>query len=92
MADRAEAMAAEKRAQQNARKAEVQAEQEVEQERLAAVGEMAAGLSFTLMAFAGGYIITGAGYAALFLLAGGLTILGAATFWVFFRTYGSAQK
>ncbi|MDZ4717298.1 MAG: MFS transporter [Roseiflexaceae bacterium] len=51
------------------------------------VTEMSAGLSFTVMAFAGGYIITFLGYQALFLLGALLTMGGAGIFWWYYRRF-----
>jgi MFS family permease len=51
------------------------------------VTEMAAGVSFTLITFAGGYIITYLGYQQLFLLGALLSLLGAWSFWWYFRRF-----
>jgi MFS family permease len=51
------------------------------------VTEMSAGLSFTVIAFAGGYIITSFGYQALFLFGALLTMAGAATFWWYYQRF-----
>jgi MFS family permease len=47
------------------------------------VNEMAAGLSFALMALAGGYIIVEYGYTAAFLVGAVLTLAGTLLFWVY---------
>jgi MFS family permease len=46
---------------------------------------MAAGLSWSVMAFGGGYLITALGYRSLFLTGAGLTVAGALLFWAYFR-------
>ena len=46
---------------------------------------MAAGLSWSAMAFGGGYLITALGYRSLFLTGAGLTVAGALLFWGYFR-------
>jgi len=46
---------------------------------------MAAGLSWSAMAFGGGYLITALGYRSLFLTGAGLTVAGALLFWAYFR-------
>jgi MFS family permease len=51
------------------------------------VTEMAAGLSFTVIVFAGGYIIGGVGYQALFLFGAALTLIGGLLFWWYFRRF-----
>jgi MFS family permease len=45
----------------------------------------ALGLSWTALAFGGGYLITSLGYRPLFLLAGLMTAGGTVLFWAFFR-------
>ncbi|HEU5090152.1 MAG TPA: MFS transporter, partial [Roseiflexaceae bacterium] len=52
---------------------------------VAGVTEMAAGLSFTLVALLGGYLIAWYSYTLLFGLAAVLTVLGALVFWAYFR-------
>lgn len=52
------------------------------------VNEMAAGLSFSLMALAGGYIIVNYGYSAAFLVGATLTLFGTAVLAVYVRIYG----
>jgi MFS family permease len=49
------------------------------------VGEMAAGLCFTLITFGGGYVISLLGYQTLFLAAAAVTALSALAFWLAFR-------
>jgi MFS family permease len=56
------------------------------------VTEMAAGVSFTLITFAGGYIIKLFGYQQLFLFGALLSILGAGSFWWYFRQFQPAAK
>ena len=51
---------------------------------ISGAGEMAAGFSFAAIALGGGYIIAAWGYAALFLMAAGLTLIGGLLFWVYF--------
>jgi MFS family permease len=51
------------------------------------VTEMAAGVSFTLITFAGGYIIIQLGYQTLFLLGAALSMAGALAFWAYFRRF-----
>jgi predicted MFS family arabinose efflux permease len=51
------------------------------------VTEMSAGLSFTVIAFAGGYIITSFGYQALFLFGALLTMAGAGLFWWYYQRF-----
>jgi len=46
---------------------------------------MAAGLSWSAMAFGGGYLITALGYRSPFLAGAGLTVAGALLFWAYFR-------
>jgi MFS family permease len=46
---------------------------------------MAASLSFGMMAFTGGYLISALGYGSLFLSGAGLTTIGALLFWTYFR-------
>jgi predicted MFS family arabinose efflux permease len=46
---------------------------------------MAAGLSWSAVAFGGGYVITALGYRSLFLIGAGLTAAGALLFWAYFR-------
>jgi MFS family permease len=52
---------------------------------MAGAGETAAGFSFALMAFSGGYIITGYGYRELFLLGFALSGLGTLIFGLYLR-------
>lgn len=52
---------------------------------VAGAGEMAAGMSFSVMALLGGYLIATSGYQSLFLLSAGLTVVGALLFWFYFR-------
>ena len=47
------------------------------------VNEMAAGLSFSLMALGGGYLIASFGYRELFLLGSGITAVGTLIFYLF---------
>ena len=49
---------------------------------------MAVGVSWTALAVGGGYLIAGIGYRELFLLAGGLTMIGVMLFWLVFRKIG----
>jgi predicted MFS family arabinose efflux permease len=51
-------------------------------------GEMAAGLSFAMVALVGGYIIAGPGYPLTFLLGAGMTLAGTVIFWFFLRAKG----
>jgi len=51
---------------------------------LAGLGETFGGLNFALLALAGGYIIKGQGFAALFLLGSGLVLVGNALFYLWF--------
>jgi MFS family permease len=46
---------------------------------------MGPGLAYAVLSLAGGYIITGLGYPALFLLGAGLAVAGAILFWIHFR-------
>lgn len=52
---------------------------------LSGSGEMAGGLSFSLLALAGGYIIAAQGYSALFVTGIGLTMAGTLLFWIYVR-------
>ena len=52
---------------------------------MSGVNEMAAGLSFALVALVGGVVIVRYGYPALFLTCGAITLLGACVFAVFLR-------
>jgi predicted MFS family arabinose efflux permease len=52
---------------------------------MSGAGEMAAGLSFAMMAFGGGYLISLVGYPALFLTGAGLSALGTLILWVYLR-------
>ena len=52
---------------------------------MAGVASTALGLSWTGLAFGGGYLIARMGYRTLFLLAGGLTLAGILLFWAVFR-------
>jgi MFS family permease len=51
------------------------------------VTEMAAGVSFTVMTLAGGYMIAWFGYQSLFLLGAALTLVGTGVFWLAFRRF-----
>ena len=46
---------------------------------------MALGLGFMSISFGGGYLIPAIGFPGLHLLAAGITVLGAAIFWLYFR-------
>ncbi|MDQ3249057.1 MAG: hypothetical protein M3Q45_07580 [Chloroflexota bacterium] len=48
---------------------------------MSGAGEMAAGISFALMALAGGYLIADQGYTNLFLLGAAATTLGTLILW-----------
>jgi MFS family permease len=52
---------------------------------MAGATSMALGLSWTALAFGGGYLIAGMGYHALFLTAAVLTTAGTLLFWGYFR-------
>ncbi len=52
---------------------------------MAGASSTALGLSWTALAFGGGFLIAGLGYRALFLLAGALTVGGTVLFWTVFR-------
>ena len=52
---------------------------------LVGAGEMSAGLSFTVIALSGGYMITTWGYPSLFVVGALLTAFGAFLFWLYFR-------
>jgi MFS family permease len=52
---------------------------------MAAATTMALGLSWGLIALGGGYIITSLGYQSFFLMAAGLSAVGALLFWAYFR-------
>jgi predicted MFS family arabinose efflux permease len=52
---------------------------------LSAANTMARGTSWALLSLIGGYIITGVGYQALFLLGAALSGAGAVFFWLYFR-------
>lgn len=52
---------------------------------VAGAGEMAAGLAFAILAFAGGFIIVVGGYRPLFLLGAALNLAGAIALGLFFR-------
>jgi len=54
------------------------------------VNEMAAGLSFALMALAGGYIIVEYGYTVGFLAGAVLTLAGTLLFWVYLWRRGES--
>jgi MFS family permease len=54
---------------------------------LAGTGEMAAGLSFAALAYAGGFIITWGGYTPLFLVGAALNLIGTLFLFEFFRRY-----
>ena len=53
---------------------------------VAGAGEMAAGFCFSLIALAGGYLITAAGFSALFLITSALSAIGSLVFWIYFRS------
>jgi predicted MFS family arabinose efflux permease len=53
---------------------------------------MAAGLSTSVMAFGGGYLIAAWGYPGLFLTGAGLTVVGGLLFWVYFRVPHVCQR
>lgn len=59
---------------------------------MSGAGEMAGGFSFALIALAGGYIIAGPGYTALFLLAAAMTLAGTLLLWAFIWWHGRADK
>ena len=46
---------------------------------------MASGLSYSAMAFGGGYIITTLGYSSLFITGAAVSVVGILLFWLFFR-------
>ena len=46
---------------------------------------MASGLSYSTMAFGGGYIITTLGYSSLFITGAAVSAIGILLFWIFFR-------
>ena len=50
--------------------------------------EMAAGLSFALIALVGGYVIVNYGYAAAFLAAGAMSLAGTLIFYGYVRVKG----
>lgn len=52
---------------------------------MSGAGEMSAGFSFALIALAGGYIIAGPGYTALFILSAAMTLAGTLLLWGFLR-------
>ena len=54
--------------------------------------EMAAGLSFALVALVGGVVIVRFGYSALFLACGAITLLSAFALAVFLRKLGDAAQ
>lgn len=56
------------------------------------VTEMAAGVSFTLITFAGGYIITLFGYQQLFILGACMSLIGAWWFWWYFRRFPRVSR
>ena len=47
---------------------------------------MMAGIGYSVIAMGGGYIISTAGYPALFLASAAFTALGTLIFWAYFRT------
>jgi predicted MFS family arabinose efflux permease len=49
---------------------------------------MASGLSYSAMAFGGGYIITTVGYSSLFGTGAAVSVIGIALFWFAFRESG----
>lgn len=59
---------------------------------MSGLSEMTAGLSFAVMALAGGYIIVNQGYQTLFLVGAGATLLGTLLFWGYFRTSQPVQS
>ena len=59
---------------------------------MSGVNEMAAGLSFALVALVGGVVIVRYGYSALFLACGAITLLGAFAFAVFLRMRADAAQ
>lgn len=52
---------------------------------MSGINEMTAGFGFAIMALVGGYVIVNQGYQTLFLLGAGLTFVGTAIFWGYFR-------
>jgi MFS family permease len=52
---------------------------------MSGVASLALGLSWSALAFGGGYVITWLGYRTLFLVAAGLTAAGVLLFWAVFR-------
>jgi predicted MFS family arabinose efflux permease len=52
---------------------------------MSGAGEMAAGISFAMMAFGGGYLISQFGYPPLFLTGAGLSALGTLILWTYLR-------
>ena len=59
---------------------------------MSGVNEMAAGLSFALVALLGGVVIVRYGYSVLFLACGAITLLGAFAFAVFLRQRAGAAQ
>lgn len=59
-----------------------------QQSVMAGAGEMAAGLSFAVMALGGGYVLAYLGFQDLFLIGACLSILGTLVFWLHFRITG----
>ena len=59
---------------------------------MSGVNEMAAGLSFALVALVGGVVIVRYGYSALFLACGAITLLSAFALAVFLRKLGDAAQ
>lgn len=59
---------------------------------MAGASETSAGLSFAVMALAGGYLIASQGYQNLFLLGAGETVLGTLIFWGYLRTRKGSEQ
>lgn len=59
---------------------------------MAGASETSAGLSFAVMALAGGYLIASQGYQNLFLLGAGETVLGTLIFWGYLRTRKGSER
>ena len=53
---------------------------------MSGASSMMAGIGYSVVAMGGGYIISTAGYRALFLTSAAFTALGTLVFWVYFRT------
>jgi MFS family permease len=54
---------------------------------MAGASSLALGLSWTILAFGGGYLIASVGYRILFLSGAGLTLLGTLLLWLYFREH-----